>query len=68
MYWLLVAFAVTSGYDRAVLRDVWARLAARYGEHWDGRVRAFRDKVFADEFDAAFFEDVRTSRDRRWDS
>ena len=68
VYWLLVAFAVTSGYDRAVLRDVWARLAARYGEHWDGRVRAFRDKVFADEFDAAFFEDVRTSRDRRWDS
>ncbi|KAH9943369.1 uncharacterized protein BXZ73DRAFT_97411 [Epithele typhae] len=56
VYWLLSAFAVTSGADRALLRDVWARLTARFGARkWDGRVQRFRDKIYAEEMDAEFF-------------
>ncbi len=64
VYWLLSAFAITSGYDRAILRGVWERLSQRYGMRWDGRVERFRTKIYAEEFDEAFFEHVRTSRDR----
>ncbi|KAI9000940.1 hypothetical protein BD414DRAFT_473129 [Trametes punicea] len=66
VYWLLVAFAITSGYDRAVLRSVLERLNGRYGgEHWDGRVRELRDKIYAEELDMAYFERLRASWERR---
>ncbi|KAI0750882.1 hypothetical protein C8Q80DRAFT_537458 [Daedaleopsis nitida] len=64
-YWLLVAYAIASGYDRVLLRDVWERLSRRYGNWWDGRVHKFRDKIYAAEFDEAYFEGVRMARDRR---
>ena len=64
VYWLLSAFAITSGYDREILRSVWERLSHRYGTKWDGRVEKFRTKIYAEEFDMAFFEHVRLSRDR----
>ncbi|KAL7282467.1 hypothetical protein ACG7TL_003938 [Trametes sanguinea] len=62
VYWLLVAFAIASGYDRALLRNVWERLEARYGEWWDGRVALMRVKIYAERFDRAYFEQLRT----RW--
>lgn len=65
VYWLLVAFAITSGYDRAILRSVWERLEGRYGGRWDGRVRELRDKIYAEEFDRAFFERVHNSREQQ---
>ncbi|KAI0720185.1 hypothetical protein C8T65DRAFT_7519 [Cerioporus squamosus] len=65
VYWLLSAFAITSGYDRAILRSVWERLSRRYGTWWDGRVEKFRTKIYAEEFDEAFFEHVRTARDQQ---
>ncbi|OJT10187.1 hypothetical protein TRAPUB_13292 [Trametes pubescens] len=65
VYWLLVAFAITSGYDRAILRSVWERLEGRYGGRWDGRVRELRDKIYAEELDRAFFERVHNSREQR---
>lgn len=64
-YWLLVAYAIASGYDRVLLRDVWEKLSNRYGIWWDGRVHEFRDKIYAAEFDEAYFERVRMARDRR---
>ena len=67
VYWLLVAFAITSGHDRAVLRGAWARLAARYGVHWDGRVERLRAQIHAPEFDRAYFEGLRARRDERWE-
>ncbi|KAI0722897.1 hypothetical protein C8Q76DRAFT_855241 [Earliella scabrosa] len=63
-YWLLVAYAITSGYDRVLLRQVWERLAARYGTWWDGRVHEFRNKIYAEHFDEAYFEQVRAARER----
>ncbi|KAI0650665.1 hypothetical protein C8Q79DRAFT_1116234 [Trametes meyenii] len=69
VYWLLVAFSIVSGYDRAILRNVWERLEGRYGSRWDGRVRELRDKIYAEEFDHAYFERLRASRERRgWES
>ncbi len=64
VYWLLVAFAITSGYDRVLLREVWERLAARYGAVWDGRVEVFRTRVYQEEFDPPYFEGLCTNRDR----
>ncbi|RPD67085.1 hypothetical protein L226DRAFT_127403 [Lentinus tigrinus ALCF2SS1-7] len=64
VYWLLSAFAITSGYDRDILRSVWERLSGRYGHWWDVRVDKFRTKIYAEEFDTAFFEHVRLARDR----
>ena len=64
VYWLLVALAISSGYDRALLREVWEKLAARYGTVWDGRVEVFRAKIYEEHFDLRYFERVRTSRDR----
>ena len=64
VYWLLVAFAITSGYDRALLREVWERLAARYGGVWDGRVEVLRARVFQEEFDSEYFEGLHSNRDR----
>ncbi|KAI0638260.1 hypothetical protein C8Q77DRAFT_1090198 [Trametes polyzona] len=65
VYWLLVAFAVTSGNDREVLRSVWNRLESRYGGWWDGRVLELRNKIFAETFDRAYFERLHTRRQRR---
>ncbi|KAI0352880.1 hypothetical protein OH77DRAFT_742718 [Trametes cingulata] len=65
VYWLLVAFAVSSGYDRAILREVWERLEDRYGGWWDGRVEELRRKIYAEVFDGAYFEGLRTKRQRR---
>ncbi|KAI9063154.1 hypothetical protein FKP32DRAFT_1651318 [Trametes sanguinea] len=62
VYWLLVAFTIASGYDRALLRSVWERLERRYGQWWDGRVWLMRDKIYAEHFDRAYFERLRT----RW--
>ncbi|PIL37224.1 hypothetical protein GSI_00917 [Ganoderma sinense ZZ0214-1] len=64
VFWLLVAFAITSGYDRALLREVWEKLATRYGAVWDGRVEVLRTRVFQEEFDLPYFEGLRSSRDR----
>lgn len=64
VYWLLVGFAITSGYDRVLLRGVWERLGVRYGVVWDGRVEVFRERVFQEEFDLPYFEGLCTSRDR----
>ncbi|TBU49608.1 hypothetical protein BD309DRAFT_947216 [Dichomitus squalens] len=64
VYWLLVAFAIASGYDRALLRNVWEKLAERYGTVWDGRIEVFRAKIYEEQFDLRYFEGVRTSRDR----
>ncbi|KAI1796310.1 hypothetical protein LXA43DRAFT_663260 [Ganoderma leucocontextum] len=63
VYWLLVAFAITSGYDRALLSEVWERLGARYGDVWDGRVEVFRTRIYQEELDLPYFEGLRTSRD-----
>ncbi|KAI0832499.1 hypothetical protein BC628DRAFT_1346934 [Trametes gibbosa] len=69
VYSVLVAFAITSGYDQAVLRNVWERLEDRYGGRWDGRVDMLRDKICAEKFDRVFFERLHTSRERRgWNS
>ncbi|KAI0776043.1 hypothetical protein BD413DRAFT_259207 [Trametes elegans] len=70
VYWLLSAFAITSGYDRTVLREVWQWLDSRYGwgpegQRWEGRVRKFRDKIYAEEFDRGFFEQVAARRQAR---
>ncbi|CDO68728.1 hypothetical protein BN946_scf184652.g55 [Trametes cinnabarina] len=66
VYWLLVAFAISSGYDRTILRDVVQRLEGRYGRAgWDRRVHHLRKKIFAEDFDVAYFERLRTSREQR---
>ncbi|KAI0375714.1 hypothetical protein BV20DRAFT_1008431 [Pilatotrama ljubarskyi] len=65
VYWLLVAFAISSGYDRGILREVWERLEARYGGWWDGRVDELRSKIYAEEFDRAYFDRLRTKRQRQ---
>lgn len=64
VYWLLAAYAITSGHNRELLREVWEKLSARYGVWWDGRVHGFRDKIFAEEADEAWFSQIRAVRER----
>jgi pentatricopeptide repeat protein len=45
IYWILIAFGKTSGYDARKLRNVWAKLEARFGGGWGGRLERFRQKI-----------------------
>jgi hypothetical protein len=50
LYWLVTAFARTSGNDAAVLRDVFERVEGRFGHGprwWRGRLARIREKVFS---------------------
>jgi len=48
IYWILVAFAKTSGNDKGKLRNVWTRLERRFGGGWGGRLERFRQKIFSE--------------------
>ncbi|KAI0335540.1 hypothetical protein GY45DRAFT_808701 [Cubamyces sp. BRFM 1775] len=66
VYWLLVAFATTSGYNQEVLRNVLERVEARFGtERWERRLRVLREKILAEQFDSAYFEWLRQTQERR---
>ncbi|KAI0253062.1 hypothetical protein BJV78DRAFT_1123598 [Lactifluus subvellereus] len=51
LFWLVSAFARTSGHDAAVLRDVFERVEGRFGYgrsgRWSGRLARIREKVFS---------------------
>ena len=49
LFWLVSAFARTSGNDAAVLRDVFKRVEDRFGcgHGWSGRLARIREKVFS---------------------
>jgi pentatricopeptide repeat protein len=57
LFWLISAFARTSGHDSLVLRDVFERLESRFGcgggegvgglRGWSGRLARIREKVFS---------------------
>ncbi|KAI0660908.1 hypothetical protein C8Q70DRAFT_1105043 [Cubamyces menziesii] len=66
VYWILVAFATTSGYNQAVLRNVLERIEDRFEtEGWDMRLRVLREKILAEQLDSAYFEGLRKTRERR---
>lgn len=48
IYWILVAFAKTTGNDKGKLRKVWMQLEKRFGGGWGGRLARFRQKIFGD--------------------
>jgi hypothetical protein len=49
LFWLVSAFARTSGNDAAVLRDVFERVEDRFGcgHGWSGRLARIRERVFS---------------------
>ncbi|KAH9899797.1 hypothetical protein C8Q73DRAFT_681060 [Cubamyces lactineus] len=66
VYWLLVAFATTSGHNQAVLRNVLEQIEDRFGiEGWDERLRVLREKILAEQVDSAYFEGLRQTQERR---
>lgn len=48
VYWILVAFAKTSGDDNVKLRSVWAQLERSYGGRWGGRIQMFKKKIYGE--------------------
>ena len=52
IYWLLTAFAKTSGEDKGRLRHVYRLLEERFGGQWGGRLQNLKEKIFAlDDFE-----------------
>jgi pentatricopeptide repeat protein len=45
IYWILVAFAKTSGNDADKLQKVWSQLRSRFEGRWGGRLERFRKRV-----------------------
>jgi pentatricopeptide repeat protein len=48
IYWILFAFAKSSGNDKGKLRHVWVLLERRFGGGWGGRLERFRKKIFSE--------------------
>lgn len=48
IYWILVAFAKTTGNDKGKLRKVWMQLENKFGGRWGGRLQRFKQKIFSD--------------------
>ena len=49
VYWILVAFAKTSGNDKKKLRDVWETMRSRFGGgRWGGRLEMFRRRIYGE--------------------
>jgi len=48
IYWILVAFAKTTGNDKGKLRKVWVQLEKKFGGGWGGRLQRFKQKIFSD--------------------
>jgi hypothetical protein len=46
IYWLIMAFAKSSGYDSGRLRKVWKRLEKRFGNNWGRRLQKLRKSIY----------------------
>ncbi|KAH8106143.1 hypothetical protein BXZ70DRAFT_886634 [Cristinia sonorae] len=46
LYWIMVAFARTSGGDTMKLQEVFVRLRERFPHNWDGRLQRLWKKLF----------------------
>lgn len=46
IYWLIMAFAKSSGYDSGRLRKVWKRLEKRFGNDWGSRLQKIRKSIY----------------------
>ncbi|KAL6309574.1 hypothetical protein BKA93DRAFT_697993, partial [Sparassis latifolia] len=46
IFWVLMAFATTSGHDARKLRKVWEQLEERFGGGWGGRLERFRQRIY----------------------
>lgn len=46
IYWLIMAFAKSSGYDDGKLRKVWKRLEKRFGNDWGLRLQRVRKSIY----------------------
>ncbi|KAH9947254.1 hypothetical protein B0H21DRAFT_692241 [Amylocystis lapponica] len=46
IYWVIKAFATTSGNDIRKLRRIWEQLETRFGGGWGGRLERFRHAIY----------------------
>jgi pentatricopeptide repeat protein len=46
IYWLIMAFAKSTGYDTGKLRKVWKRLEKRFGNNWGLRLQRVRKSIY----------------------
>jgi len=49
LYWIIMAFAKTSGDDFEQLRRVYAQLEDRFGDIWGGRLGRLKAKIYEDD-------------------
>ncbi|KAJ7591399.1 hypothetical protein C8J56DRAFT_751325, partial [Mycena floridula] len=55
IYWIMVAFDITSGHDVLLLRKIWKELEEKFNGPWggrDNRLRILKDKLFAPDHEA----------------
>jgi len=46
VYWLIMAYAKSSGYSTRKLRSVWKRLERRFGNDWGPRLQRIRKSIY----------------------